>query len=510
MVEPGLQGRAKRARARRWGRLWGVPMGALSLALWTPAIGALLIGMVPRASHRLIRGIALLHAALAMFIAWSLLFDFDPRLGRPQLAERVGWHTETGMSYSLAVDGLSLPLVLLATTISLVALIASDGVREHVKSWHLWFLLLESAMLGVFLARDWTLFYMFWEAALIPLFFLINRWGGPRRGEASLSFVLYTMGGSVFLLLALLVLYRVSPWHSFDMGAMAATGQDLPRGLQIGLFLGFLVGFGVKMPIIGLHGWAPLAYAEAPIPVCVISSAVLLKMGAYGLMRACWTLPHAAEALGALLGGLAVLGILYGGLLAWRQRDLKSMIAWSSISHMGVVLLGIAARNEAGLLGAGHMMVAHGLVAAALFLMVGELVSRTGSQDVGDYGGLMRTTPRLAALMSLALMASLGLPGLAGFAGELHAIVGGMQRWGWPVALASLGVLVSAAYAVRTIGRVFAGPPRPELAGVRDLSGAELAANLPLALGIIGLGVAPSVTLSLMGGTLASLVQLWR
>lgn len=485
-------------------------MGALSLALWTPAIGALLVSLFPRTSHRLIRGVALLHAGLALALCWGLLLVFDPSEAGPQLVERLSWHGETGMSYTLGVDGLSLPLVLLCSLVSALSLLASGGVREHVKSWHVGMLLLESAALGVFLARDWTLFYMFWEATLLPMFFLINRWGGARRAEASLNFVLYTMGGSIFLLLALLVLYRASPFHSFDMGALAAAGQGLPRGLQIGLLLAFLVGFGVKIPLVPLHGWAPLAYAEAPIPICVMSSAVLLKMGAYGLCRITGTLPQATDALGGLIAGLGVLGVLYGGLLAWRQRDLKAMIAWSSVSHMGVVVLGIASRNEPGLLGAGFMMVAHGLVAAALFLLLGALVSRTQLQDVAVYGGLFRSAPRLAALTSLALMASLGLPGLAGFAGELHAILGAMQRWGWPIALASLGVLVSAAYAVRAIGRLFLGPPRAGLAGIGDLTRLELACTLPLAAGIVGLGLMPSLLLTLMRGTLGSLSDLFQ
>ncbi len=485
-------------------------MSALSLALWSPAIGALLVGLLPRTHHRLIRAVALLHAGLALLLTWGLLFVFDRGEAGPQLVEQLDWHTETGMSYALGVDGLSLPLVLLATLVSLVALIASGEIREHVKSYHLWFLLLETAVLGVFLARDWTLFYMFWEGTLLPMFFLINRWGGPRRAEAGLSFVLYTMGGSTLMLLALLVLYRVSPDHSFDMGAIAAAGSSLPLSLQIGLMLAFLVGFGVKMPIVGLHGWVPLAYAEAPIPVCVMSSAVLLKMGAYGIFRATGTLPAAADALGGAIATLAVIGTLYGGLLAWRQRDLKAMIAYASVSHMGVVLLGIATRNAPGFLGAAFMMVAHGLVAAALFLLLGALLARTQLQDITAYGGLARTTPRLAALTSLALMASLGLPGLAGFAGELHTILGAMQRWGWPVAAAGLGVLVSAAYAVRAIGRLFAGPPRAEMAGLPDLSGRELAAILPLAIGIVGLGLAPSLALSLMTETLTTLSGLFR
>lgn len=485
-------------------------MGILSLALWAPAVGALIVAFLPRARVALIRAVARFHAALALGLTWGLLWSFDLDRAGPQLEERLGWHAETGMSYALGVDGLSLPLVLLASLIALAALLASEKIEEHVKSYHIWFLLLETATLGVFLARDWTLFYMFWEATLVPVFFLIDRWGGPRRSLASINFVIYTMGGSIFLLLALLMLYGASPLHSFGMDALAGAGALLPRGAQIWLLLAFLVGFGVKMPIVPLHGWLPLAHVEAPTPVSMVLSAVLIKMGGYGLIRACGILPEAAVALGPSLAALAVLCVLYGGLLAWRQRDLKAMIAWSSVSHMGVVLLGVAALNELGLLGAALMMVAHGLTAGALFLLVGGLVSRTHERDLGAYGGLSRITPRFAALTSITLMASLGLPGLASFMAELHAILGAIARWGWPVAAVGLGVLISAAYAVRTIGRLFAGPPQPGMESVSDLSGVELAAALPLVAGIVGLGVAPELALALMRETLAGLSVLFE
>jgi len=483
-------------------------MGQLSLALWTPAVGALLIALTPRDRRGLIRALALLHGALAAVQIWATLLSFDPSQGGLQLVERDSFHAETGMSYALGVDGLSLPLVLLTTLVALLALVAAHEVTEHVKSFHVWFLVLETATLGMYLAADWTLFYMFLEATLIPLFFLISRWGGPGRGPAGLSFVLYTMGGSVFLLLGLLVLYGVSPTHSFDMEAMAAAGRALPLGLQIGLLLSFFVGFGVKVPVVGLHGWLPPAYVEASTPVSMMLG--VLKVGAYGLIRAGVTLPQGAARLSGALGALAILTILYGGLLAWRQRDLKAMIAYSSVSHMGVVLLGIATLNEAGLLGANLMVVAHGLIAALLFFLVGGLARRAKTRDIGHFGGLARVTPRLAALTSLVLMASLGLPGLAGFAAELHAIVGAMQRWGWWVGLASLGALIGAAYAVRSIGLVFAGPPRPGMAAIADLSRIELLASLPLALLVVGLGLAPSLALGLMAGTVTAIVPVFR
>jgi len=360
-------------------------------------------------------------------------------------------------------------------------------------------------MFGVFLARDWSLFYVFWEATLLPLFFLIDRLGGVNRQRAALNFFLYTLGGSVFMLVALLFLYDAAPGHSFAMADMAEGGRNLPLNTQLLIFAGLFIGFGVKMPVFPLHGWLPLAHVEAPSPVSILLSGVLLKMGAYGLLREIAMLPEATLLLQPLLVGIALASILYGGLLAWRQSDLKAMIAYSSISHMGVVLLGMSALNETGLMGAALQMTAHGLIAGTLFLLIGLLYERTHSREVTDYGALARVTPGFTLLVTLALLASMGMPGLAGFVAELHALLGGFERWGALMLLASLGVLVSAAYAIRTMGQLFAGPPRPELAELRDLRPREWLAAAPLAAGLLALGLQPALATSLMNATVAQL-----
>ncbi len=351
--------------------------------------------------------------------------------------------------------------MLLATLLMPVAVIASGSVKTGAKLYFSLLLLLETAMLGVFMARDWSLFYVFWELTLIPLFFLIDRLGGQnrqRRQKAALNFVLYTMGGSVFMLIALLLLYDAVPTHSFSMSAIAEAARGLPIATQVWIFAGLFIGFGVKMAVFPMHGWAPLVYAEAPSAVPLISSGILLKMGGYGLLRAVETLPGAAWALQGWLVALAFVTLLYGGILAWRSRDLMVMLAYSSISHMGVVLLGLAALNTAGFTGAVMQMVAHGLVAGALFLLVGLLHARTRTRDIGDYSSLVRTMPRFAFFMVLALVAAVGLPGTAGFIAELHVLVGGFARWGGWMVLLSLSLLISAAYAFRTVGRLFTGP----------------------------------------------------
>jgi NADH-quinone oxidoreductase subunit M len=361
-------------------------------------------------------------------------------------------------------------------------------------------------MIGVFIAQDWALFYVFWELTLIPLFFLIDRWGGQRRSMAALNFVLYTMGGSVFIFISLLVLFDAMPDHSFSMVAMAETARTLPPSTQLFLFLGFLVGFGVKMPIFPLHGWLPLAHVEAPAPISILLSGILLKMGAYGLIRAASILPNAIAELQPLLMGLALFGLIYGGLLAWRQSDLKAMVAYSSVSHMGVVLFGISTMNIAGLTGALFQMVAHGLVAGALFLLIGLLYQRTHTRNINDYRSLIDHAPRFTLFTTIALFSAIGIPGTAGFIAEFHAIVGGFERWGWITVLLSLGVMISASYAIRTISVLFTGPSSSRMAQVADLSRGESSAAALLALLILWLGFFPASALQMMDRSIEGVV----
>jgi NADH-quinone oxidoreductase subunit M len=311
------------------------------------------------------------------------------------------------------------------------------------------------------------------------------------------------MGGSVFMLIALLMLYDAAPGHTFDMHAIREGARQLPEAVQITLFLGLLIGFGVKMPIFPLHGWLPLAHVEAPSPVSILLSGILLKMGSYGLMRTVWMLPAAAAALQQLLMVLALVSLIYGGVLAWKQRDLKAMIAYSSVSHMGVVLLGLAALNTAGLNGAVMQMVAHGLVAGTLFLLIGLLYERTHTRDLGDYSSLVKVMPRFAFFTVLAFIAAVGMPGTAGFVAELHALVGGFERWGGWMALLSLAVVISAAYAVRTVSKLFTGPVSTRMQNLPDLSRGELAAASVLTAGSLFIGLYPGPVLNLIAASVA-------
>jgi NADH-quinone oxidoreductase subunit M len=476
-------------------------MGLLSSLLAGPLLGAVLIMLLP---PRAARPAATLVSFLALLLAGAAAVAFDPAQPLPQLVESRPWNPRVGTHLALGVDGISLPMVLLTALLGLAAVAASTGIRRRRRGYFALMLVLEAAVLGVFMARDWALFYVFWEMTLIPLFFLIDRWGGPGRHRAALNFVLYTMGGSVFLLVALLALYDLLPQHTFDMLAFAEGGGALPEKTQILLFVGLLIGFGVKLPIVPLHGWLPLAHVEAPSPVSILLSGVLLKMGAYGLLRAAATLPAAALALQDFLAVLAIASLLYGGILAWRQADLKSIVAYSSVSHMGIVLLGLAGLNAVSITGAVLQMFAHGLVAGLLFLLVGQLYESTHERSLAGYGALGKTAPRFAFFLAVGFTAVIGLPGSLGFIAELHALLGGFARWGgWLVAL-SLAVMVSAAYALRAASHLLVGNG-PQLAGLRDLRDGQTLLAATLGGSVILLGILPAPALALIGASVRQL-----
>jgi len=471
----------------------------LKVLVFMPVLGAAAVAVLPVRRAVWLWRLAMLFALAALGHALWLAAGFDPAGPAIQFHESRPWNVRLGSYFALGIDGIALAMVLLTALLTLIAVLVSRRMEDGARLYFTLVLLLESAMFGVFTARDWSLFYVFWEATLIPLFFLIDRLGGANRQRAALNFFLYTLGGSVFMLVALLFLYDAAPGHSFAMGDMAEGGRDLPLNTQLLIFAGLFIGFGVKMPVFPLHGWLPLAHVEAPSPVSILLSGVLLKMGAYGLIRAAETLPAALLATQDWLAVLAFASLLYGGVLAWRQQDLKAMVAYSSISHMGVVLLGIATLNVTGLTGAVMQMVAHGLTAATLFLIVGLLYQRTHSRDLADYGCLLGRAPRFAFFTAFALLAAIGLPGSAGFVAELHALVGGFGRWGGWVAIVCLGMLVGAAYGLRVIGRLcLRGLPAQE---IDDMTRTEAAAAAILGLAIVGLGVWPAPLLDLVAGS---------
>lgn len=490
-------------------------MGILSALLWTPAVGAMLLTLLPNHYVLTTRWLANLVAGLALILSIIVIAGYDQTNPDFQFNEYFLLNPRLGSAYALGVDGISAPLLVLATLLTSVALLASIAITHRIKGYHICILLLEFGMLGVFMARDWLIFFIFWELTLTPLFFLIDRWGGARRHAASLNFVLYTMGGAVFMQLGLIAVFQVVPGHVSLMDAMNMASGLLPKNQQLIIFLGFLIGFGVKMPLFPLHGWLPLAHVEAPSPVSILLSGVLLKMGAYGLIRVVVMLPEAAHTLQPLMVGLALFGMVYGGLLAWRQSDLKSMVAYSSVSHMGIVLLGIATLSPLGMTGAMLQMLAHGLIAAALFLLVGLLYERTHTREITDYSGLAHSMPRFTLFMTLALLAAMGLPGTFGFIAEFHTLIAGFQQWSLLMSIFALSLLIGATYSVRILTQLFMGQAKPKLQGIADLRAYELVAVGVLSLGIIGFGLLPTAAIDFSAATIAQVVRViaqggWR
>jgi len=483
-------------------------MPILTAITWLPIVGLAVIMLLPRGHTTLAKAVALAAAGGSLVLSWGLLFSFDRSSSEPQFTERTTWIPELGMTYSLGVDGLSFPMILLTTVLSVVALTASLKVDSNVKAYFAWMLLLEFAILGVFVSRDWFLFYVFWEIALVPMFFLIGMWGGPKKERATLTFFLYTLGGSIFMLLGIFAIYLAVEPRTFDMAALEAASGEWTRGFQMLPFLAFFVGFAVKIPVFPLHGWLPLAHIQAPTPVSIMLSGVLLKLGAYGILRVADTLPLGLQAFLPGLFVLALINILYGAFLAFRQTDLKAVVAFSSISHMGFVLLGIAALNVTGVSGAVFMMIAHGVITGGLFLLVGIIYERTKTMELGQLSGLSGQVPKYTGVMVLALLASLGLPGLAQFVGEFQTLIGAFERWGLFVLFASLGILVTATFTLRVISAMFTGELDPRWKGVRDLGVIELTAAAPLAVLTVVLGIFPSLALGLTDATVRAMTSL--
>ncbi|MGE5470120.1 MAG: complex I subunit 4 family protein [Bacteroidota bacterium] len=478
----------------------------LKALVFLPVLGAAVIAVLPVRRALPLWKMAMFFALAALGYAGWLAGQFEAAGVALQMFESKAWNARLGTHFALGVDGISLAMVLLTALLTLIAVLVSRRMEQGSRLYFTLVLLLESAMFGVFTARDWSLFYVFWEATLLPLFFLIERLGGPNRQRAALNFFLYTLGGSVFMLVALLFLYDAAPGHSFAMADMAAGGRSLPLKTQLLIFAGLFIGFGVKMPVFPLHGWLPLAHVEAPSPVSILLSGVLLKMGAYGLIRAAETLPAAVLATQDGLALLAFASLLYGGILAWRQQDLKAMVAYSSISHMGVVLLGIATLNVSGLTGAVTQMVAHGLTAGLLFMLVGLFYQRTHSRDLADYGSLVGRAPRFVFFTAFALLAAIGLPGSAGFIAELHLLVGAFARWGGWVLLLGVALLIGAAYSLRVVGRLCLPG---EAMALPDMTRTESSAAGLLAVVIVLLGLWPAPLLDLVAGSVARVGQLF-
>lgn len=484
-------------------------MNMLSLITFIPLVGALIILAAPKDKERLIQGVALAAAGLSLVLSVALFFHFDRASHEMQFMERFAWIPSMDINYVLGVDGLSFPLVLLTTFMTLIALIGSLGIKERVKEYFFWFLILEVGMLGVFAALDLVLFYVFWEICLVPMYFLIGIWGGPKKEFAAIKFFIYTLAGSVFMLLAILAVYFNSTPHTFDVLQLAKAHANWSLKFQVLVFLGFYLGFAIKVPAFPFHTWLPLAHVEAPTAVSVILAAVLLKMGVYGLLRFNYTmLPLGFQWFLPGLIVIAVINIVYGALCAMAQTDMKKMVAYSSVNHMGYCLLGIAGLSSAGFSGAVFQMVTHGIITGALFLLVGVIYDRAHTRELSAFGGLAARLPVYAGLMFLACFASLGLPGLAGFIGEFFCFLGAFSRWKVYTAVSVLGILATAAFFLRMLEKVFLGPFNSKWEGLPDMSPRELISIVPLAILMIALGIWPKWALDVSNETVKHLLTL--
>jgi NADH-quinone oxidoreductase subunit M len=474
----------------------------LSALIALPIAGAVVLLFVPArdAAGTLARQVALAVSLAVLVGALFLWWRFDAASADFQFIERHAWIPSFGISYAVGVDGISLFLVILTALLTPVALLSSwRSVASRPRAFCLFMLLLESAMIGVFVSIDLFLFYVFWDAMLIPMYFLIGVWGYERRVYAAVKFLLYTMVGGVLMLVAILALAYVhstsSGTYSFDLLELYNT--SVPPQLQFWLFLAFALAFAIKVPLFPFHTWLPDAHVEAPTAGSVILAGVLLKMGTYGLVRFAFPLfPLAAAFFAPYLAALAVVGIVYGALVAMVQPDLKKLVAYSSVSHLGFVVLGITALNMQGMQGAVYQMLNHGVSTGALFLIVGMLMERRHTRLISAFGGLKNVVPRLVGVFLLVTLSSIGMPGLNGFVGEFLILLGAFQGSPRIAAVAATGVILSAVYMLWMFQRVNYGEVQhDENAGMRDLSVREWVVVAPLLAVIVLMGVLPNVFL---------------
>ncbi len=477
----------------------------LSCMIAVPFLGIAVLAFVPNTEwiRRIALGNTLLNLGLS-FVLWS---RFDLTKHGMQFVERAEWMPTFNIQYAVGVDGISILLVLLTAFLSPLCVLCSwNAIDTRVRAFMSLILLVEGAMIVVFTALDLFLFFMSWEVTMIPMYFLILLWGGPGRIAAGIKFVLYSLTGSLLLLVGILGLY-LEGGHTFDILALAE--QTYASNVQLWIFSAFLLAFAIKLPMIPFHSWLPDAHSEAPTAGSVILAGVLLKMGGYGFLRFCLPmLPEASATFAPFILWLSVVAILYGGFLALAQSDLKKLVAYSSISHMGFVTLGIFAFNSQGIQGAVLQMFNHGITTGALFLAVGQLYDRTHSRLISDYGGLHKPMPRFAAFLCLFSVAAFGLPGAANFIGEFLVLVGTSYRSFVMVILAMGGIVLAAAYMLWMLQRVALGQAATSAAALLpDLSVRETVILVPLAIVIFWVGLYPGPLMEIMDASVTNLVQ---
>ena len=469
----------------------------LSLILFTPLAGAILLLFVSGKQVNAIRWIANIVGVLGFLVSVPLWFRYDPAGSTWQFVERAEWISSIGASYYLGVDGFSVLLILLTTLMGAIAILSSwSAITERVKEFYIFMLVLQTGMLGAFVSLDFLLFFLFWEVMLVPMYFLIGIWGGGRRLYSAIKFFIYTLVGSVVMLLGILALYfhnhAVTGTYSFDIGQFQQ--MSVPFALQKWIFLAFFLGFAIKVPMFPFHTWLPDAHTDAPTAGSVILAAVLLKMGTYGFIRfSLPILPDASRYFVPMIVGLSIIGIIYGALVALAQTDWKRLVAYSSVSHMAMVMLGMFAMTPVGITGSIVQQINHGISTGALFLIVGIVYERRHTRNISDYGGLSKVMPVFAAIFLIMTMSSIGLPALNGFIGEVLILQGVFvvnKMW---AGVAAAGIVLGAAYMLWLYQRTMFGKiDNPANASLRDLSLREVAVFAPLVVLAFWIGLYPA------------------
>jgi len=482
----------------------------LTLITFVPLIGMALILICPASFKPAYRWIAAAATVPQLVIAGWLYANFDTSTTAMQFVERAPWIRAYHIFYFLGVDGISISMVLLTALICFISVFASFSIDRAEKGYYALLLLLDTGMMGVFVSLDFFLFYIFWEVMLLPMYFLIGVWGGPRREYAAIKFFLYTLLGSVLILLAMLGLYYYGTTPTFDMTVLAAQAGHYSIGFQRIVWIALFIGFAIKIPAFPFHTWLPDAHVEAPTAISVILAGVLLKMGTYGILRVNYPiLPAASRDLAWLfLGVIGTINIVYGAMCAMAQTDFKKLVAYSSISHMGYVMLGMASFTAAGINGAVLQMFNHGTITAMLFILVGVIYDRAHHRDIDGFGGLAQQMPVYAGITGIAFFAGMGLPGLSAFISEVLVLIGAWQPHPIMTTLGAATAILTAGYLLWCFQRIYLGPLNEKYNRYPDLTFREAFTLVPLGVIVLILGVYPHAILSLLNTSLVHLNQI--